>query len=106
MQTALQIVDGHVAANGCTRCEVERRLGLGLHAMRSARKKGLRVLRVGRCDYVLGADLIKFAEQSNQAQDSSPQPYRSKASSKCQRLLANCRWTKRVRLPRMRSRKL
>ena len=52
--------------------EIKRRLGLGLHAMRSARKKGLCVLRNGRCDYVLGADLIKFAEQTNQT-DSSPQ---------------------------------
>ena len=73
MQTALQIVDGHVAADEMyTVREIKRRLGLGLHAMRSARKKGLRVLRIGRCDYVLGADLIKFAEQTNQT-DSSPQ---------------------------------
>ena len=74
MPTALQMVAGHVAADQMyTGREIMRRLGLGLHAMPTARKIELRVLRIVRCDDVLGADLIKFAEQTNEPEISSSQ---------------------------------
>ena len=40
--------------------EIQRRLGLGRHAMREARRKGLRVARIGRRGYVRGRDIIDF----------------------------------------------
>lgn len=39
-----------------------RRLGLGPSAMRTARRQGLRVRRIGRRKYILGRDLIAFFE--------------------------------------------
>ena len=40
--------------------EFQRRAGLGKHAMRNARAKGLKVRRPGRAAFVLGADWIAF----------------------------------------------
>ena len=45
--------------------EVQQRLQLGDHALRQARRAGLRVRRVGRRAYVLGSDIIQFIEQSS-----------------------------------------
>lgn len=42
--------------------EFKRRLGLGVHAMREARRAGLRVVRIGKRGYVLGKDALEFAE--------------------------------------------
>lgn len=44
--------------------EIQRRLGLGAHAMRAARRAGLRVRRIGRRGYVLGRDVLAFIEAS------------------------------------------
>jgi len=44
---------------------VEQELGLGRHAMREARRKGLKVRRIGRRGYVLGADLIEFIRDNS-----------------------------------------
>ena len=38
----------------------QQRLGLGLWAVRQARRKGLKVRRIGRRSYVLGSDLIEY----------------------------------------------
>ena len=43
--------------------EFKQRLGLGAHAMREARRAGLRVVRIGKRGYVLGKDALEFAEQ-------------------------------------------
>ena len=40
--------------------EVRRRLGWQEHAVRQARKAGLRVRRFGRQDFILGHDLLVF----------------------------------------------
>lgn len=45
-----------------TLAEIKARLGLGVHAMRAARGKGLVVRRMGRRSYVLGRDIIAFIE--------------------------------------------
>ncbi|MCX7429194.1 MAG: hypothetical protein NTW96_26655 [Planctomycetia bacterium] len=43
-----------------TLAEVQQRLQLGSHALREARRAGLKVRRIGRRGYVLGRDLIEF----------------------------------------------
>jgi len=43
--------------------EVKKRLGLGIAALRSARRRGLRVQRIGRRGYILGRDLINYFNQ-------------------------------------------
>lgn len=50
--------------------EFQRRMRLGQFAMRQARRKGLVVFRIGRREYVRGADLAKFFDQ--QASDKAP----------------------------------
>jgi hypothetical protein len=63
----LAIIDGYVAANEMyTLGEIKQRLGLGAHALRTARRRGLRILHIGRSDFVLGKDLIQFAQEMNQ----------------------------------------
>jgi hypothetical protein len=58
----IQILDGHVGQDELySLAEIRRRLGLGAHALRTARRHGLRVLRIGRNDFVLGKDLIQYA---------------------------------------------
>lgn len=47
-----------------TLAELKLRLGLGVHAMRTARRHGLRVRRIGRRGYVLGRDLIEYVEKA------------------------------------------
>jgi hypothetical protein len=43
--------------------QVRQRLGLGTAALRTARRKGLTVRRVGRRSFVLGKDLLDFLEE-------------------------------------------
>lgn len=43
--------------------EIRQRLGLGVAAMRSARRQGLRVRRIGRRGFVLGKDLISYVDR-------------------------------------------
>ncbi len=43
--------------------EVQRRLRLGRHSFRDLKKKGLQILRVGRCHYVDGAELIELIKR-------------------------------------------
>lgn len=43
--------------------EVQTRLGIGKAAMRTMRKNGLAIRRVGRQSYVVGSDLIDFARK-------------------------------------------
>ena len=43
--------------------EIENRLGLGRAAMRTARRQGLRVRRIGRRGYVLGRDMIDYVDR-------------------------------------------
>jgi len=47
-----------------TLSEIQERLKLGQHAMRQARRAGLRVRRIGRRAYVLGRDVIHFVESA------------------------------------------
>ena len=44
--------------------EFKKRSGLGPSAMRQARRAGLKVLKIGRCGYVLGRDFMDFAERA------------------------------------------
>jgi hypothetical protein len=44
--------------------EIQERLKLGQHAMRQARRAGLRVRRIGRRGYVLGRDVLQFVESA------------------------------------------
>ncbi len=46
--------------------EIQERLKLGQHAMRQARRAGLRVRRIGRRGYVLGRDVMAFVESAGQ----------------------------------------
>jgi len=43
--------------------QVKARLGLGTAAIRTARRKGLTVRRVGRKSFVLGKDLLSYLEE-------------------------------------------
>lgn len=43
--------------------ELKRRLGWGEHAIRQARRKGLRLIGFGRGKYALGADVLAFFER-------------------------------------------
>ena len=45
-----------------TLAEIQERLKLGQHAMRQARRAGLRVRRIGRRGYVLGRDVMAFID--------------------------------------------
>ena len=47
-----------------TLAEVKARLGLGLTAMRTARRNGLKVRRIGRRGFVLGEDLLAYVRDS------------------------------------------
>ncbi len=44
--------------------EIKARLGLGVSALRTARRRGLKVRRIGRLGFVLGKDLIAYVEQA------------------------------------------
>lgn len=43
--------------------EIRARLGLGTAALRTARRKGLKVRRVGRRGFVLGRDVMNYVER-------------------------------------------
>jgi len=45
--------------------EIRQRTGLGHAALRTARRNGLAVKRIGRRGYVLGRDLIQYFESLN-----------------------------------------
>jgi len=52
---------GHITGDALyTLEEIRERLKLGDHAMRQARRAGLRVRRIGRRGYVLGSEIIQF----------------------------------------------
>jgi hypothetical protein len=56
-------VPGQVTADAIyTLEEIQQRLKLGQHAMRMARRAGLKVRRIGRRGYVLGRDVLEFIE--------------------------------------------
>jgi hypothetical protein len=44
--------------------EINARLGLGKSALRTARREGLVVKRIGRRGYVLGSDVIDWFQRS------------------------------------------
>ncbi len=44
--------------------EIQARLGLGLAALRTARRHGLKVRRIGRRGYVLGRDVMDYVERA------------------------------------------
>jgi len=54
---------GSVSENeALTLAEIEARIGLGRAAVREARRKGLKVRRVGNRRIVLGRDLLAYCE--------------------------------------------
>ena len=56
---------GHISADQMyTLDEIKRRLGLGVAAMRQARRNGLAVRYIGRRGYVLGKDILAYVESS------------------------------------------
>ncbi len=60
-----QPASGQIMADSLyTLDELKSRLGLGSHAMRTARRSGLRVRYVGRRAFVLGRDVLEFVEQT------------------------------------------
>ena len=64
-KTATQTPDrpGEISADSIyTLDEIELRLGLGQAAMRTARRAGLKVRKIGRRRYVLGKDLLAYVE--------------------------------------------
>jgi hypothetical protein len=61
--TTVSSSDGVINADALyTLPEIQQRLGLGVHAMRMARRAGLRVKYVGRKGFILGRDLIAHVE--------------------------------------------
>ena len=55
---------GVISANAAYSLDqVKARLGLGTAALRTARRKGLIVRRVGRKSFVLGKDLLNYLEE-------------------------------------------
>lgn len=52
--------------------EASDRLGWGRHAMRSARKEGMKVIRFANRGYLLGDDIIEFFKNQSEKQ-STPQ---------------------------------
>lgn len=56
---------GEINANSIyTLDEIRSRLGLGLAALRTARRKGLKVRRIGRRGYLLGKDVMAYIERA------------------------------------------
>jgi len=56
---------GHVTADSLyTLAKIQDRLKLGQHALRQARRAGLRIRRIGRRGYVLGRDILAFVEST------------------------------------------
>lgn len=59
-----QAPGGVISANQAYSLEqVRQRLGLGTAALRTARRKGLIVRRVGRRSFIMGRDLLIFLEE-------------------------------------------
>lgn len=55
--------------------EAAARLGWGAHAVRAAQRRGLKVHRCGRRNYVLGTDLLTFVTGSpSPARVTKPRP--------------------------------
>lgn len=55
---------GVISANAAYSLEqVRQRLGLGTAALRTARRRGLTVRRVGRRSFILGKDLLQYLEE-------------------------------------------
>ncbi len=54
--------------------EFGSRLGLGTAALRSARRRGLRIGRVGRRSYVLGSDFIAYIHASAACYNKASRP--------------------------------
>ena len=56
---------GHITADSLyTLAEIQDRLKLGQHAMRQARRAGLKVRRIGRRAFVLGRDVMAFIDSA------------------------------------------
>ena len=56
---------GHITADALyTLAEIQERLKLGQHAMRQARRAGLKVRRIGRRAFVLGRDVMAFIDSA------------------------------------------
>ena len=56
---------GRISANELyTLEELRARLGLGAAALRTARRRGLKVRRIGRRGYVLGKDIMEYVERA------------------------------------------
>jgi hypothetical protein len=55
---------GYVSAHELYRlADAQKRLGMGRHSFRQLRAAGLKILTVGRCSYVDGAELIGLLKQ-------------------------------------------
>lgn len=56
---------GEIRADGIyTLHELQQRMGLGQAALRTARRNGLPIKRIGRRGYVLGRDLIEYVDRA------------------------------------------
>lgn len=66
---AVAIQSGRISADQILTLEaVRQELGLGSAALREARRKGLKIRRIGRRGYVFGADLIEFIRAQSDAE--------------------------------------
>ena len=58
---------GEICGNSAyTLDEIKKRLGLGVAAMRTARRRGLKVRRIGRRAFVLGRDILAYLEDDGE----------------------------------------
>ena len=71
-KAATENVVGEVRADSLyTLDEVRKRLNLGQAALRSARRAGLPVKKIGRCRFIRGADLLAFVERESANDEST-----------------------------------
>jgi hypothetical protein len=65
----LQYVPGAILSDALYRLdEAAARLGWGGHALRAARRRGLKIHRCGKRGYVSGADLLAFITGGSDAE--------------------------------------
>jgi hypothetical protein len=69
MQSSNTAPGGRISADQLLTLDaVQAELGLGVHAMRMARRRGLPVRYVGRKAFVLGRDLIAYVEANGKTE--------------------------------------
>jgi hypothetical protein len=74
-------VPGYISAHELYRLgEAQRRLRLGRHSFRTLREAGLQILKIGRCHYIDGAELIGLIKRIGEQDETKTPPQRAEAS--------------------------